>query len=50
MRRKIARLSAGATSPEQRFEAAACKGHFDEHRRRVLQRYAERLAGLGLDP
>jgi len=48
MRRKTTRLSAGATSPEQRFDAVACKGHFDEHRRHVLDRYAERLAGLDL--
>jgi hypothetical protein len=52
MRRKTARLAAGATSPEQRFDAMSCKGHFDEHRRRVLERYSARVAelGLGLEP
>jgi hypothetical protein len=50
MRRKIARLAPGATSPEQRFDAFACKGHFDEHRRHVLERYGARLSDLGLHP
>ncbi len=49
MRRKVARLSAGSTSTEQRFDATACKGHFEEHRRRTLRAFEERLVSLGID-
>jgi len=48
MRRKVARLSASATSGEQRFDANTCKGHFDGHRLRALELYAKRCADLGL--
>jgi len=48
MRRKVARLSAGTTSGEQQFDATACKGHFEEHRRRTLRAFDERLTGLGI--
>ena len=47
MRRKVRRFAAGATSLEQRFDESVCKGHFDEHRRRVLAAFQERLAGAG---
>jgi hypothetical protein len=50
MRRKIARLASGATSAEQRFGPAICKGHFEEHRRRTLAAYEARLARLGVAP
>ncbi len=47
MRRKVARLSARATSSEQRFDAAVCKGHFEEHGQVVLAAFHQRLAALG---
>jgi len=46
MHRKVARLSAGATSAELRFDESVCKGHVDEHRHRTLARFRERLARL----
>lgn len=47
MERKIARLSAGPGSSEIRFDAAVCKGHLEEHRRRTLASLRQRLAQLG---
>jgi hypothetical protein len=44
MTRKVARLSAGSMSPEVRFGPTVCKGHFEGHRRRVLDAFEERLA------
>ena len=46
MRRKVARLSAGPTSAEVRFDESVCRGHVDEHRHRTLARFRERLARL----
>ncbi len=47
MDRKIARLSAGPTSGEIRFDRATCKGHVGEHRRHALAAFQERLAWIG---
>ena len=45
MQRKIARLDAQRDdrSTEVRFDATTCKGHFEGHRRRVLDAYEARL-------
>lgn len=50
MDRKIARLTARARSAEMRFDESACKGHFEEHRRRALTTFRERLAQLSEAP
>jgi hypothetical protein len=47
MRRKVARLSAAASSTETRYDPTCCKGHANEHGRRVLAAYEARLRELG---
>ena len=46
MTRKIARLSALSRSIELRYDAACCKGHADEHGRRILAAFDDRVARL----
>lgn len=46
MGRKVARLSAASTSAETRYDATCCKGHADEHGRRVMAAYEARLDRL----
>jgi hypothetical protein len=50
MKRKISRLSAGAPTPDARFDEQTCKGHVDGHRQRILAAYEARLARLALHP
>lgn len=46
MERKVARLTAASASIETRYDAACCKGHADEHGRRVMAAYEARLVRL----
>lgn len=51
MARKVSRFSQQAPANEEAgFCADWCKGHFDQHARRSLEAFHERLAALGLDP
>ncbi len=47
MTRKVAELSRASSSGEVRYDATCCKGHADEHGRRVLAAFEARLRLLG---
>lgn len=46
MARKVRRLTAGQASVELRFGPTVCKGHLNEHRRRTLASFEERLGAV----
>ncbi len=46
MRRKSRQLCAASASSETRYDASCCKGHADEHGRRVLAAFEARMAQL----
>jgi hypothetical protein len=46
MKRKIVRLGADARSNETRFDLTVCKGHTEEHRRRTLASFRQRMDRL----
>jgi hypothetical protein len=46
MRRKIARFAAQEPSTETRFDDSVCKGHFEGHRRRVMDDFSARVRAI----